>query len=122
MARDAVTIKDLVADAAGTPPSATDIDPADGAIINAGGDFHGLLVEITHTAASAKDITIKAGVGARSSLGDLEVEFAAGNVNPQTRVFALESARFAQADGSIHIDFETGATGTVRAYRLPRGA
>jgi hypothetical protein len=32
----------------------------------------------------------------------------------------FESARFAQADGSLNVDFDAGMTGTIVALRVPR--
>lgn len=114
MARDAVTITDLSLDAGTTPATGTTIDPANGVSIAAGGDTSRLLLEISQTAEADKDITIVAGTGFRAGLGSLVL-----TLNAATSLVAIESARFAQADGSIHIDFETGTTGTVKAYRLP---
>lgn len=126
MARDAVEITALGMDAFTDAPAGTAINATNGAIINAAGNTDNLLLEITHTGAAAKDITIVAPVGndaaVRSPLGSLVVEFGIGSETPVVKYVVLESARFAQADGSIHIDFEASAAGTVRAFRLPRGA
>ncbi len=121
MARDAVVITALTRDAAKAAATGTVINAANGCIIAAAGNTDNLVVEVTHTAASEKDLTIPAGVGPRSALGDIEEAFAAGNSTPVVKYFVLESARFAQADGAVLLDFETGFTGSVRAYRLPPG-
>lgn len=121
MARDAIAITALNRDAVTAAATGTSITAANGCTIAAGGDTDNLLLEVTHTAASEKDLTIPAGTGPRSSLGGIETAFAAGNVTPVVKYYVLESARFAQADGAIHVDFESGFTGTARVYRLPPG-
>lgn len=117
MARDEVSITELelndgVAEAAGTA-----IAPADGAYIDAGYTDN-LLIEVRNTDTTARDVTIPAGVGPLAELGDLDVEV---DADDGVELICVESARFVQEDGLIHLDFETGMTGTVAAYRLPQG-
>lgn len=123
MARDAVTITALGIDAATASPAGTAINAANDITIAAAGNTGKLVIRITHTAAAEYDATIVAPTDSpqavRSSLGSVVVPFAAGNVTPVTKYFVIESARFAQSDGAIHIDFETGFTGTIAAMRLP---
>ncbi|HET9026090.1 MAG TPA: hypothetical protein VFN07_00990 [Trueperaceae bacterium] len=95
--------------------AATAISAGDTAVIAAGGFTGRLLLQVTNTTA-AKDVTIKAGVGPRAALGDLVLEFGA----TETRYIAIESARFAQANGSIRVTME--GAGSVRASRLPAGS
>jgi hypothetical protein len=47
---------------------------------------------------------------------------AAGNSTVQRHAVVIESARFAQTDGSISIDFAGSTTGNIWVWRLPRGA
>ncbi|HEY7825023.1 MAG TPA: hypothetical protein VIG24_19440 [Acidimicrobiia bacterium] len=123
MARTAVDITNVTLDAATNSPTGATIVAADGAIIDAGGDFENLAIRITHTAAAEYDATIVAPTDSpqavRSSLGSLVVPFAAGNSTAVTKYIAVEGARFAQSDGSIHVDFESAFTGTIAALRLP---
>lgn len=114
-------------------PTGTVIDQANGMNIafttnvipaNPNADRVMLLVETTNGA--DKTVTIRAGVGGgstpgpafRSGLGDLVVTAHAatggGVIGP------LETARFAQLDGSINVDFASGITGRITAFAVPR--
>src|SRR5579875_271117 len=80
-----------------------------------------LFLYITNTAGADKNVIIRAGVGGgatpgqafRSGLGDLTVicHTASGGC----LIGPLESARFAQLDNSINVDFGTGLTGVFTA-------
>jgi hypothetical protein len=122
MPRNAVTITPLTLDGNVARPAGATVVVADGAVIAAAGNTGKLLIEFNQTDATARVATIKAPTGnpfsPRSPRGDLAVT-CAQNV-PQYIV--LESARFAQTNGDINIDFAASFAGTVRAYRLPRGA
>ena len=120
MARTNLPITALALDAGTAAPAATTIVQANGAVIAAGGNTGKLYIEVTQTDATARVLTIKAGGGnaQRAGRGDLAVS-CAQNV---ARVLVIESARFAQADGSIHLDFAASFAGNMRCYRLPRGA
>jgi hypothetical protein len=123
MARTNVPVTSLALDAKVDAPAAVVIVHASGATIAAGGDTRKLLVVLTNTTAAEKIMTIKAPTtnpnAVRSGIGDLAITFAAGNVTAQVKYVVLESARFAQADGSISIDFAADTTGFMNAYRLP---
>ena len=125
MARSVVTITPLTLDAFTNAMAGEAIVHAEGAIINAAGNTGKLLIEFVNTTASEKVMTVKAPASTptsvRASRGDLAVAFAAGNSTPVVKYAVIESARFAQADGSIHIDVAASTTGFLRAYRLPRG-
>lgn len=95
--------------------AATAISAGDTAVIAAVGRTDKLLIEVVNTTAE-KDVTIKAGVGPRAALGDLVLEFGA----TERRHISIESARFAQADGTVRVTME--GAGTVRAIRLPAGS
>ena len=118
MARDAVTVTTVALDTAVVRPAGLTVTAANGATIAAGGNTRNLLVEFNQTDATARVATIVKGAGiqaVRAGLGNL-VTVGTQNV-PEYVV--IESARFAQADGAIHIDFHGSWAGTVRAYRLP---
>lgn len=118
MARDSVTITALTLNGGVARPTGTTISVANGAVVDPGGDTDSFLLEVRNTNAAEKDVTIKAGVGPTAGLGDLVVPVAA---DTGVQVICIESARFAQADGTVNIDFEAAMTGTVAAYRLPAG-
>lgn len=103
---------DAFSDAIGT---ATAISAGDTAVIAAVGRTDKLLIEVVNTT-NAKTATIKAGVGPRAALGDLVLSFGA----TETRFISIESARFAQANGTVRVTME--GAGTVRAVRLPAGS
>lgn len=122
MARVNVPITALALDAGTAAPAGTAIVQAEGSEIAAGGNTGKLLIEVINTNATARVATIKAPTAnphaPRSPLGDITAS-CAQNV---ARQFVVESARFAQTDGKIFIDFAASFTGTVRAYRLPAGS
>ncbi len=121
MARDTVAITTLSVDA-GTPEGAgVSINPEDGAVLSVGGNARKLLIVVDNVTEDAADVIVVAPSGnahaPRSSLGDLTVSVAAGS-----RGFLMvESARFAQSNGDIFLDFSADAEGTISAYRLPAG-
>ena len=126
MARVNVPITALSLEASTNEPAAVAIDAAEGATLAAGGNTGKLLIRLTNTTAAEKVMTIKAPTAnphaPRSPLGDLAITFAAGNVTPVVKYVVIESARFAQTDGSISIDFADDTTGFKNAYRLPAGS
>jgi L-asparagine transporter-like permease len=126
MARDAVAITALGIDAATNAMAGVAITAANGVTLAAAGNTGRLLLEIINTTAAEKVITVVAPTdnphAVRASLGNLAITFAAGNSTPVVKYVVLESARFAQTSGAIHVDFAADTTGFVRAYRLPRGS
>lgn len=107
-----VTPMDAFTDAIG---AATAISAGDTAVIAAVGRTDKLLIQVTNTT-DKKNVTIEAGVGPRAALGDLVLEFGA----TETRFISIESARFAQANGTVRVTME--GAGSVRAIRLPAGS
>ena len=99
----------------GAIPAATAISAGDTAVIAAVGSTDKLLIQVVNTTED-KDVTIRAGVGPRAALGDLVLEFG----EAETRFIAVESARFAQANGTVRVTME--GAGSVRAVRLPAGS
>lgn len=119
MARDSVAITALALDGGVAEPSGTTIVPANGAAIAAGGNTRKLVIRVTNTHGSDHTVTVKAGANPpafRQGLGDASVTVAA---TTGVQYLTVESARFIQSDGSIHLDFDTGMTGKVMAFRLP---
>lgn len=105
-----------------TPAAADAIDKTNDHVIAAGSNFKRLILLVHLTGATATDtVTIKAGMGEpafRRALGDLVFEAAGGA--EEAYLGPIETARFIQADGAIHIDV-AGSTiaGTLEAYALP---
>lgn len=119
MARTNVPVLALTANAENENPATTALDATNGHIIPAQSDMGRLVLRIVNTFAGSKVVTIKAGVAPpafRAGLGDLAITMGAQN---DVAVVLLESARFAQADGSIWIDLAASMTGTIQALKLP---
>lgn len=118
MARTSVAYSDLSAN--------TDTDDPAGTALNAGaGNGHTIAAaDPEHTilrvvASAGGDVTIVAGdspPAIAAGQGDLTVA-----VGIETRwIGPLESGRFLQNDGTLLVDVETGAAGTITAFRVPR--
>lgn len=117
MARTNLPINSVTA--AGSVIAGTAVDPTNDHVIAAGTPTDELLVMLGATYAGAKTYTFKKGVNPPSSLaseGDLVV-----SCNNETKLVQLKPGRFVQADGTIQLDVETGATGTITVLKLPRG-
>jgi len=124
MARATVLTTSVAKNAATADAAGTALDATNHHALPAGAfPLDTVILRVTNTTASEKDITIKAGdknPAQSNGQGDLVVAFAAGNVTPVVKFFTLESARFIQDDGTVHIDVESGMTGFVSAWRIPR--
>lgn len=111
----------LVSGTAVTLPETTAINGSTDTInITGGSDADKLLLVLNNTTAATKEFTIKAGENppaVRKGLGDLVVTM----LEKTQQVVAVESARFANADGTISLSFQAGSTGFVSAIRIPRG-
>lgn len=124
MARTALTptsrpLNDATAKATGTAIAGL---VADGASVAISNPLPQYVIEVEHTTASEKDLTVSAGVSPPADAagqGDLVEAFAAGDGTPVIKHTRLESSRFIQDDGTVHLDFETGMTGTIRVYHDP---
>lgn len=120
MARDAVAITALSANAGVANPAGTTINVTNGANIAGVGDTSRLIVRVTNTDASDRVVTFKAGANppaVRTGLGDLAVTVAATSGD---QLIVLESARFVKADGSIDVDFAASFAGKISALRQPK--
>src|SRR5581483_343518 len=126
MSRTPVPTTELVVNSNIADPAGTAVDPTNGHIISvaplpAGAQLEELHIESNSTFAGAKTFTFKAGANPpalSAGQGDLVVSLNAvvGHVGP------FSSSRFAQKDGSIWIDVQAGATGTIKAFHVPRTA
>jgi hypothetical protein len=122
MARGTVTVTTLTIND-GVAISGTAIDATNGLLVRCAGDTGRMFMYVDYTAGTAATVTVKAGdnpPGFQSILGDLTEVFA----SIEKKMFTLEGARFIQSDdpgGDIFLDFTPGMTGTIYAYRLPKG-
>jgi len=102
---------------AGVASAPTAVDPTNG-MYGVFGKSRRLLIKINSTFAGAKTFTFKAGAqynpAQKSGQGDLVV-----SINADVQYVVLESARFAQADGSFYCDIAAAATGDIECVRLP---
>lgn len=106
----------------GTLHAGGSLTVADGAVIAAGGKTGNLWVHVKNTGGSIGTVSVPVGShppALRNGLGSIDV------IVPATtgeRLFMVESARHAQDNGDIHLDFSAGMNGSVYAYRLPQDA
>lgn len=122
MARTAITLTPVAADVGNAYPTPTTADASNDHVLTPTVPTGRILLVVTHTAASEKDLTVVAGSyppAIAAGQGDLVVPFAAGNSTPVVKTFVLSSGRFIQSDGTIHIDLETGFTGSIAAFVSP---
>lgn|SRR5487761_1939031 len=107
-------------------PAGTAIDQANGMnIVLASGAVpaaptaRNLFLRVANSAAGAHNVIVRAGVyppAFRAGIGDLTVNVLATSTK---WIGPFTAARFAQADGSINIDFDAGTTGTITAFLSP---
>lgn len=130
MARTNLPITALHFNAGVLQPAGTTVDQANGMNITAANletesipasnGSNLLVLQVANTAGSPFNLIVRAGVNPpamRAALGDLTV--AVTNATTQI-VGPFEPGRFAQADGSINVDFGVGFTGTINAYLLDK--
>ncbi|MEV5611503.1 hypothetical protein [Streptomyces sp. NPDC052225] len=123
MPRTPIPYTPLAANAPTAAPAGTAIDATlvtNGAALNDAGPDQTVL-RVTNTAGNTKTFTVKAGdSGAAAWMagqGGLTVSVAAGG---DVFVGPLDSARFNQRGGQVHIDFASGFTGAITALRVPK--
>lgn len=117
MARAIVPVTQLLRNDGTIVASAGTINTSDGQVINAASDT--LVLWINNTG-PAGTIVFKAGVNPpalRQILGDEAINIA----GTAQRYFMIETARFAQADGTVQIDWGGSPAGSIAAYetRVP---
>jgi hypothetical protein len=124
MARQAVTVTALapgddVAESAGTTADATNDHVVEAASLNF--PLEELLLVFKNTNGSDRVATIVAGdnpPALSAGLGNLAITVPA--TTGVMMIQGLESARFLQSNGDLHIDLATSFAGTVHAYKLGR--
>lgn len=125
MARTAITVNAISINSALADPTDTTADATNHHVITPAKPLSRILLRITHTTASQKTLTVKAGDNPPADAagqGDLVVTCAAGNVTPVVKWLVVSSDRFQQNDGTVNIDLASGFTGTVGAFSFPAGA
>lgn len=121
MARTAIPYSVWVANSNLTDPAGTTLDPTNDHVINNPSKPELTMLRVTNTSGSPRIVTVKAGdspPALAAGLGDLTVTVAA--TTGVQWIGPFESGRFIQADGTMEIDIETGHTGTITAFFLPR--
>jgi hypothetical protein len=128
VARTNLPLTKLVANSGVLNPSATTVDQTNGMnvalaseSIPAGANSDRLVLKVDNTAAAAHNVIVRAGAANppafRAGIGD--ITFSVTNAE-SAYVGPFEWARVAQSDGSVNVDFDSGFTGTITAFLLPR--
>lgn len=121
MARSEITVNELNG-AFANHETADTIDKTNDHYIDAGANFERMIISFELSAATAGD-TIKIIAGTahpafRAGIGDLT--FSAAGGAERVCIGPIETARYLQADGTIHIDIAgTSIAGTIDAYSVP---
>ncbi len=127
MTRTTITVN--AAERSDTPPSFANVTSTtiDAALVTNGLEVSDFFSHsnprliITNTDASAKTVTIAAGTMAqcvKSAIGDYTISIPASG---QVVIDQIESARFLQSGGALHVDFETDHVGIIYATGTKRG-
>jgi hypothetical protein len=123
MARDLLTKNTFVPNASLADPVANTVTQANGSYIAGGSASEQIVIRVTQTAASAKAVTVRAGVHPPAiSAGQGDYVSAQIAQNAVLWLGPFTSGRFLQADGKINIDYEAGFTGSATCFVLPRTA
>lgn len=132
MARTNIPTHALTGNGGIAVPTATTADQANGMnivlaseTVPTGPGARDLVLLVSNTYSTPLNCIIRAGVGGgatpgpafRSGLGDLSVSITNAT---SAYIGPLESARFAQLDGSVNVDFTTAFTGTITALLVPQ--
>lgn len=72
-----------------------------------------VFIRVKNSFGANKNVIVRKGVFPRA-FADLVVEVAATTGDQIIKIG--DGARYKQADGNIHVDFQTGFTGTIEAY------
>lgn len=99
----------------------TTADPTEDHVITVNFPLEELVLRFTNTNGTDRVATVVAGANPpalAAGQGNLNITVPA--TSGDMTVAGLESARFMQADGTIHIDLAVSYAGAVRAFRVPR--
>jgi len=121
MARTAVTVETLSRTGA-TSPAGTTADTTNDHSVDLGGyPLEEFVFRFTNTNGSDRVATIVAGdTPPALSQGQGNLDITVPATTGDMSVAGLESARFIQSDGLVHIDLAASYAGKVYAVRVPR--
>lgn len=120
MARTDVPVVTLSTAGAATNAGTT-ADPTNDHVVTVNFPLEELVLRFTNTNGSDRVATIVAGgnpPALSSGQGNLDITVPA--TSGDMTVAGLESARYLQSDGTLHIDLAASYAGVVRAFRVPR--
>ncbi|MGW2724807.1 hypothetical protein [Streptomyces sp. NPDC001492] len=123
MARTALSYTSFTPNSHTTDVAGTTIDSTlvtNGVVIN-GVDPEHTVLRVTNTATGAKNLIVRTGSGTQSWMagqGDLTVSVGANTGKEFIGPFT--SARFQQDGSTLYVDFESGFTGTITAFKMPK--
>lgn len=120
MPRVNIPVTTLSKTAATARPAGTTADATEDHEVDVSFPLEELVLEFTQTDATARAYTIVAGdspPALSAGQGSITQSVAQNGVS---LVAGLESGRFLQSDGKLHIDLAASFAGTIRAYRIPR--
>lgn len=131
MARSAITVASGSYDGIVATNNGTTIDATNGNYIATDGNQSRIVLLINHSTSVSRTMAVKAGTNppAFRATADVTLTLNASNASPIMFVGPFESAQHFQsaaagtstAAGDILLDFQTGTTGTIYAYKLPLG-
>lgn len=121
MARTDVPIVTLSRAGAATN-AGTVADPVNDHVVDlAGIPLEEIVLRFTNTNGSDRVATIVAGDSPPAlSAGQGNLDITVTATSGDMTVAGLESARYLQSDGTLHIDLAASYAGAVRAFRVPR--
>lgn len=121
MARTAVTVTTLTAGTDVAESAGTAADPTNDHVVTVDFPLEDLLLVFKNTNGSDRVATIVAGDNPPAlSAGQGNLAITVPATSGVKMITGLESARFIQSDGTLHIDLATSFAGTVHAYRCPK--
>ena len=100
----------------------TTADPTEDHVVDLGGyPLESFVFRFTNTNGSDRVATIVAGDSPPAlSAGQGNLNITVPATSGDMTVAGLESARYIQSDGTVHIDLATSFAGAVRAFRIPQ--
>ncbi|MEU5030177.1 hypothetical protein [Streptomyces milbemycinicus] len=124
MARTDVPLSNLVGNGSLADPAGTNLDATNDHSINVAVTHpEEIVIRVTNTHSSDHTVTVKAGGSNppawRGGQGDITATVTA--TTGVTWIGPLSSSRFLQAGNVLYVDIESGHTGKITAFKVPRG-